>query len=138
MNGDGEELIEPDALDGTEGKGRFGGGFFAGSKRLNLWFKMIRIQVHEHDRVARRMLIVTYLEVGLGFAGAPDISGRSEMEDSGKTERCCCGRDGDKNMLCIRAATSAVLMGVFIPANGEDVDDVKDDFIFLRGESCVN
>lgn len=42
--GEGDDVIEPEALDGTDGKGKFGGGFLAGSTRRNLrlqWFKLV-------------------------------------------------------------------------------------------------
>lgn len=63
------------------------------------------------------------------------MSGSSPVEVMVNIERCCCGREGDSNMFCIRAATSAALMGVLIPASGDAVEDVKEDLIFLRGES---
>ena len=34
------DAIELDALEGTDGKGKFGGGFFAGSPRRNLKFQV--------------------------------------------------------------------------------------------------
>lgn len=36
VNGDGDEAIDPGKLEGSDGKGRLGGGFFVGSSRRNL------------------------------------------------------------------------------------------------------
>lgn len=49
-----------------------------------------------------------------------------------------CGREGESSIFCILAATSAALMGVLMPASGEEVDDVNEERSFLRGESWAN
>jgi len=131
---DGGDVIEPDALEGTDGKGKLGGGFFAGSPRRNLKFQASTQRLTNKIGGHIVLFAEAYLELAFGFAGARDMSGSSPVDNIGR----CCGREGESNMFCILAATSAALTGVLMPASGEAVDDVKDDLIFLRGESWAN